>query len=255
VHGGFAPGRDSSDLWITDVESGTTQRLTTDGNDNNDATWSPDGKSIAYSAEAVGGKDVYMRTLAGGQAQLLVRLPGIQWPTDWARDGSAVLFTNTEVGGGLAGGQDIWVQPLDGTAAHPYSPTPARESAARVSPDSRWVAYQSDESGRFEVYVQSFPTPGQKKLVSVKGGVGPVWRGDGRELYYWQSGQLLAVGVSASAPGEAPMVSEPTPLLRAPYVGNMVANYDASPDGKRFAIVIVKDSTSRLVVALNALKP
>ena len=118
--------------------------------------------------------------------------------------------------GGRAGAQDIWVQPLDGTAARPYAATPARESSARASPDGRWVAYQSDESGRFEVYVQAYPTPALKTLVSVGGGVNPVWRGDGRELY-------------------------PS------------ANYDASPDGRRFAIVTVRDSTSRLVIVLNAL--
>jgi serine/threonine-protein kinase len=253
VHGGFAPGRDSSDLWVTDVRSGTTQRLTTDGIDNNDATWSPDARFIAYSAEAAGGKDVFVLPLEGGQARLLTGLPGIQWPTDWLRNGSALLFTNTEVMGGRAGAQDIWVQPLDGTAARPYAATPARESSARASPDGRWVAYQSDESGRFEVYVQAYPTPTLKKLVSVGGGVNPVWRGDGRELYYWRGDQLYAVSIAESRPGDAPSVGGTMPLLRAPYAGNPGANYDVSPDGRRFAIVTVRDSTSRLVVVLNAL--
>jgi Tol biopolymer transport system component len=255
VHGGFAPGRDSSDLWVTDVASGTTQRLTSDGMDDNDATWSPDGRLIAYSAEAAGGKDVFVLPLEGGKARPLIRLSGIQWPTDWVRDGSALLFTNTEVMGGRAGAQDIWVQPLDGTAARPYAATPARESGARASPDGRWVAYQSDESGRFEIYVQAYPTPAFKRLVSVGGGASPVWRGDGRELYYWRGDQLYAVSIAASRPGEAPAVRGTTLLFRAPYAGNPSANYDVSPDGKRFAIVTVKDSTSRLVVALNALKP
>ena len=255
VHGGFAPGRDSSDLWITDVESGTPQRLTTDGMDENDATWSPDGKLIAYSVEAAGGKDVFVLPLEGGNARPLIRRSGIQWPTDWVRDGSAVLFTNMEVIGGTVGAQDIWAQPLDGTAARPYAATPARESGARASPDAHWVAYESDESGRFEIYVQAYPIPGSKRLVSVGGGADPVWRGDGRELYYWRGNQLYAVSIAASRPGEPPSVRGTTMLFRAPYAGNPPTNYDVSPDGKRFAIVTVKNSTSRLVVALNALKP
>ncbi|HTK48270.1 MAG TPA: hypothetical protein VL328_09860, partial [Gemmatimonadaceae bacterium] len=253
VHGGFAPGRDSSDLWVTDVESGTTQRLTTDGNDNNDPTWGPDGKSIAYAADAVAGKDVYVRALDGGEARILVRRDGIQWPTDWARDGSALLFTNTEVTGPRAGQQDIWVQPLDGTAARPYVATSARESGARLSPDRRWVAYESDESGRLEVYVQAYPTPRLKTVVSAGGGVGPVWRADGRELYYWQGTQLFAVDIAPSRVDEAPVLRHPTPLFRAPLFVGLAANYDVSPDGRRFAIVIAGDSPSRLVVALHAL--
>ena len=142
---------------------------------------------------------------------------------------------------------------MNGTAARPYVATPARESAARVSPDSRWVAYQSDESGRFEVYVQAYPTPGSKTLVSMGGGISPVWRGDGRELYYWQGTQLVAVSIATSGRGDAPTVTGTTLLLRAPYVGTPVGNYDASPDGKHFAIVTFKDSTSRLVVALHVL--
>jgi eukaryotic-like serine/threonine-protein kinase len=253
AHGGSAPGRDSSDLWVTDLGSGTTQRLTTDGMDNNDPVWSPDGRFIAYSAEAPGGKDVFVRPLEGGQARLLIKLPGIQWPTDWVHDGSGLLFTNTEVTGGRAGAQDIWVQPFDGTAARPYVATPARDGSARASPNGRWVAYQSDESGRFEVYVQAYPAPGLKTLVSAGGGGGPVWRGDGRELYYWQGDQLFAVSIAESRPGDAPAVRRPTPLLRAPYVGGFLANYDVSPDGMRFAIVTARDTTTRLVVVLHAL--
>ena len=82
-----------------------------------------------------------------------------------------------------------------------------------------------------------------------------MWRGDGRELYYWRGNQLYAVSIAASRPGEPPSVRGTTMLFRAPYAGNPPTNYDVSPDGKRFAIVTVKNSTSRLVVALNALKP
>jgi hypothetical protein len=245
VHGGFAPGFDMSDLWVTDLESGAMQRLTTDGQDNNDGVWSPDGRSLAYSAGVPGGKDLFVRPLDGEQARLLVGRPGVQWSTDWTPDGSALLFTDTELTAGQEGDQDIWIQPSDGTPAH--------ERAARISRDGRWVAYESDETGRYEVYVQSYPTPGRKVLVSAGGGVNPVWGGNGRELYYWQGDQLIAARLDADGSSAPRAVRGRVPLFRAPYAQSVSANYDATPDGSRFVIVTGGEHTFRLVVTLNAL--
>ena len=253
VHGGFAPGREMSDLWVTDLESGAMQRLTTDGQDNNDAVWSPDGRSLAYSASAPGGKDIFVRPLDAGAARLLVGRPGVQWSTDWVPDGSALLFTHTEVTAGQEGDQDIWVQPVDGTPAWPYLATSAHERAARISPDGRWVAYQSDETGRHEVYVQSYPRPGRKLLVSTGGGINPVWRGDGRELYYWQGDQLVAAQLGIGAANAPLSVRGRAALFRAPYAQSVLANYDVSPDGSRFVIVTGGEHPFRLVVTLDAL--
>jgi serine/threonine-protein kinase len=253
AYGAFAPGRDGSDVWVSDLESGATQRLTTDGQDNNDAVWSPDGRSLAYSAGAPGGKDVFVRPLDGGPARLLVGRPGVQWSTDWAPDGSALLFTDTELTAGQEGDQDIWVQPTDGSPARPYAATPAHERAARFSPDGRWVAYESDETGRYEVYVQSYPTPGHKALVSAGGGVNPVWGGGGRELYYWQGDQMIVARLDAGG-ADAPLaVRGRAPLLRATYAQSVSPNYDASVDGSRFVIVTGGEHTFRLVVMLDAL--
>jgi len=248
AYGAFAPGRDSSDVWITDLQTGATQRLTTDGNDNNDPQWSPDGRSIAYSAEAAGGKDVVVQPLNGGSARRFTR-PDRQWPSDWAHNGRAVLFTDVLP----TGGTDLWVQPLDGSPARSYVATPAHELGARVSPDGRWVAYQSDETGRDEVYVQSFPTPGRRTLVSAGGGVNPVWRGDGRELYYWRIDQLVAVRVDGGRSAEPLAVRDRTLLFRAPYFANVHAMYDVSPDGTRFTLVTGGARAGRLVVALHVL--
>jgi Tol biopolymer transport system component len=253
AYGAFAPGRDSSDVWVADLESGAMQRLTTDGNDANDAVWSPDGRALAYSAAAPGGKDLFVRPLDGGPARLVVGRPGVQWSTDWVPDGRALLFTDTEVAAGQEGNQDIWVQPMDGAPARPYASTPAHERAARVSADGRWVAYESDETGRYEVYVQSYPTPGRKTLVSAGGGVNPVWRGDGRELYYWQADQLIAARLAAGGAGAPLAVRGRAPLFRAPYAQSVSANYDAAADGSRFAVVTGGEHTFRLVVTLDAL--
>ena len=250
LHAGFPAGLDRTEVWVTDLRTGNTQRLTNDEQENNDPVWSPDGTQIAHSALAPEGKDIYVRALDGGQRGLLVHRPGDQWPTDWLRDGSALLFTEFTSKGDI----DILIQPADGRPAQPYLATPAEESGARISPDGRWVAYQSDESGRDEVYVGPYPGPGPKTLVSAAGGVNPVWRPDGRALYYWKVDQLMVASVKPGGAG-APLVvpTPPTLVFRAPYVEAVLAMYDVSPDGTQFVVVIGETRTSRLVVALDAL--
>jgi dipeptidyl aminopeptidase/acylaminoacyl peptidase len=247
AYGAYAPGRDSSDLWIADVSTGVTQRLTTDGNDNNDPHWSPDGTSLAYSANVSGDKDVFVRRLDGGPARRLARA-GTQWPSDWSRDGRTLLFTDV-----APGRQDIWARPAAGGAAHPYAATPVPELGARLSPDGRWVAYTSRETGRDEVYVQAFPTPAGKVLVSAGGGVNPVWGGGQGELYYWQLDQLVVARLDASGPPGAPTIRGRAVLFRAPYFENVHAMYDVSRDGSRFALVTGGARAGRLVVALHTL--
>jgi Tol biopolymer transport system component len=132
--------------------------------------------------------------------------------------------------------RDIIVQPVDGSAPWPYAATAADETAARVSPDGRWVAYTSDESGRSEIYLDSYPKPGRRVAISSKGGAHPVWRADGRELYYWNNGTLLAVGVELRA-SEVPTVGAPSSLFRAPYYVGPNTMYDVSPNGKQFVII------------------
>jgi serine/threonine-protein kinase len=160
-----------------------------------------------------------------------------------------VLFTD----GALQGDDDVWRQPLDGGAARPYITGPGNQRTARVSPDSRWVAYESDETGHLEVYVQSYPVPGWKTLVSVGGGTHPVWARTGRELYYWQGEQLIAASLDAGGASKAPVVRARKPLFRAPRVE--LSGYDVSPDGTRFAFVSGGPRANRLVVVLDALGP
>jgi serine/threonine-protein kinase len=150
------------------------------------------------------------------------------------------------------GEEDLWVQPLDGRPARPYVTGSGHQEGARISPDGRWVAYESDESGKYEAYVQSFPVPGLKTLVSTGGGVNPIWAPDGRAIYYWKLDQLVAARVDA-APGEALTVRGQAPLFRAPYFENIHAMYDVSPDGSRFVLVTGGARAGRLVVALDAL--
>ena len=232
AYGAFGAGRSTSDIWVTDLDAGKTERLTDNDADSNDPQWSPDGKVVAYSVSAPGGKDLATRRLTESTERVLATRNGTQFPSDWLRDGRALIVTDDASGKGL----DILVQPADGSAAQPYVATAADESAGHVSPDEHWIAYTSNEEGRDNVYLDSYPRPSHRVLVSPNGGLHPVWRGDGKELYYWRGDQLVAVRLAAS--GDAPpKIDGETVLFRAPYQANVNTMYDASAAGDRFVIV------------------
>ena len=234
AYGAFGAGRQTSDLWVTDLDAGTTKRLTDDDDDSNDPQWSADGKSIVYSAGGRGGgKDVLSMRIDGTTPTVVAARDGTQFPSDWLRDGSAVLVTE-ESG---ADKHDILVQSVGGSTPRAYAATAADETTARVSPDGRWVAYTSDESGQPEVYLDSYDKPGRHVVVSLGGGFHPVWRGDGRELYYWNNHALVAARLGAPNGDAPPAVETRTLLFRAPYEGGVSTMYDVSPDGERFVIV------------------
>jgi serine/threonine-protein kinase len=233
AYGAFGTGRNTSDVWVTDLATGTTHRLTDDDADSNDPQWSPDGKVIAYSVSAPGGKDVAERRVDGSGARVIASRDGTQFPSDWPRNGSALLVTDDHG----AGGHDIILQPTDGSEASTYVGTSADELAARISPDGHWVAYTSDESGLAQVYLDSYPRAGKRVMLSKNGGVHAVWRADGRELYYWRGDALVAVQLGAAQGNSPPPVSAETVLFRSSYLGGLNTMYDVSPDGARFVIV------------------
>jgi Tol biopolymer transport system component len=179
------------------------------------------------------GQNIAEQSVGGGGTRILASRPGAQFPTDWLHDGSALLVS--EVGGGNQ--LDILVQPTDGSAAHPYASTRAQATAGRISPHTHWVAYTSNESGRDEVYVDSYPRPGYRIMVSTGGGVDPVWRGDGRELYYWRGDVLMAVPIDGSDAGRPPMLGGERVLFQSAYEHASSAMYDVSPSGQRIVIV------------------
>jgi len=232
AYGAFGEGRETSDLWVTELDQGTTRRVTDDDADANDPQWSADGTMLAYSASAPGGKDVMIRALAGTEGRVVASRAGVQFPSDWVRGGGALLVTE-EAGDNR---HDILVQPADGSPARQFQATRADETAARMSPDGRWVAYTSDVSGRPEVYVESYPDGGNRVRISASGGMHPVWRGDGRELFYWRDGALLAAALEPGTGSAAPVRRSEAVLFRAPYPGGVSTMYDVSPDGQRFVI-------------------
>ena len=171
----------TQDLWLVDVPGTNATRFTFDPGSDVYPVWSPDGKRIIWASSREGDFRLYQKAASGtGQEEPLLNINGL--PTDWSRDGRFIIYYQ----GGPKTNQDVWVLPLDGDQKpFPFLQTGAYEGGAQFSPDGRWMAYASDESGRFEVYVQRFPNHGGTRQVSNAGGVGPYWRRDGKELFYY----------------------------------------------------------------------
>ena len=147
---------------------------------------------------------------------------------------------------------DLWILPLsDDRTPRPFLVTPFGEFAAQISPDGRWIAYTSNESGREEVYVQSFPGPGGKWQISTAGGGAPRWSGDGRQLFYYASDERLMVADVRLAPSFES--GTPTALFKVSMTESPDRQYDVSPDGNRFLVNVLSGPTDSppLTVVLN----
>ena len=206
-----------TDLWLYDVKRGTPMRLTFDSTSARSGVWSPDGKDVVFAAARNGtlGQLYRKPTTGSGSDELLSKIDG-SIPTDWSPDGRFILFhTNNNLDQGIIdqrNGYDLWILSLADRQAKPLVRTPFHEIQGALSPDGRWLAYASDESGAFEVYVQAFPDSQAKRLVSKGGGAEPRWRADGRELFYVSADRrLMAVATTIGAAFEA---STPATLFR-----------------------------------------
>jgi serine/threonine-protein kinase len=234
------------DVWIYDLATQARRRLTLDGSSNNDPAWSPDGMQLAMSSDKVSRKDVLVRNVQGsGPERHLVVREGLQWPSDWTRTGY-VVFTDVPPDED----RDIWAVKSDGSEApFRYLDTPFLEKGGTVSPDGRWIAYDSNAPGRFEVFVNRFPTPlPAAVLVSRGGGRNPRWSPDGQALYYWRDRDLVAARLDLRE--GARMLGSST-VLQANYAGADHPNYDVHPDGKRFVVLTGRSRPQRLTVALD----
>ena len=177
-----------------------------------------------------------------GRDTLLLRSDEPKFPLDWSRDGRYLLYRQI----GPQTSHDIFVLPTTGgSKPFPYLQTPAMENGGAFSPDGNWIAYNSDDSGRSEVYVERFPTHGGKRQISPAGGSGPRWRADGKELYYYSlDGKLMAVSVANV--GETLATGTPTALFPfRPAGAPTVPSYTATRDGQRFLLSAIVDIDPR----------
>jgi Tol biopolymer transport system component len=250
--------RDASDgkidLWLLDLGRAVMTRLTVDGRETGFAVWSPDGRSVAYSSERRGVVQIYRKDAAsGGLEEQLTDGPEPNYVTSWSHDGH-YLFS-TRVRGNT---NDIWALPVKGVGPAGQKPFLAARidsyaGSAAFSPDGKWMAYHSAESGRTEIYARPFTEAASGKTgkwqVSSQGGMSPKWRADGRELFYSTSGGIAAAAVRT---GSGNFESDaPHDLFRGP--GGR--EYDPSADGERFLVLAPiaagPASASPLTVVVN----
>ena len=225
----------NTDIWILELARGALSRFTTHPANEIYPIWSPDGKRILFDSNRGGAYALYEKATDGTADEKVVLARNAQ-PTDWSRDGSLLLFQHRD----LKTAADLWVLPIGrGQEPAPVVHTEFDERGGQFSPDGRWIAYASTESGRSEVYVQPFPGPGAKLPISVEGGAQVRWRADGNELFFiGLDDRLMAVPVTLPADGGPARVGTAAPLFPTHVGGALQATsgqqYFASPDGRRF---------------------
>ena len=237
------------DVWMIDPARGTTTRFTFDPGSDGNPTWSADGAQVAWGSDRGGTNGMYAKSSSGlGAEQTLARGPNPLTPLDWSRDGKWLLYQVEDP----KTGSDIYA--LSTAAPHTSQPvlqTPFAEQHAKFSPNGRWIAYQSDESGRMEVYVATFQGPAGKWQISTRGGGDPCWSRDGRELFYLAADQhLMAVPVGG---GDSFSPGTPHALFAVATEQSSRRNvYDVSADGSRFLFLLPANETSTpITVVVN----
>ena len=226
-----------TDVWIHDTVRGIKTRLALDPVHDSRPVWSPTGRDIAYSSyRGAGAYAIFVKPADGsGEKKMLLAEHSAQRPDDWSSDGKHLLYTAIEPNSQIDLWYLTWKDDGSGFETVPFSQTSSREENAKFSPDVKFVAFCSDESGRYEVYVRPFPKGLGKWRVSHNGGIQPRWSEDGKELYYVEDDTLMAVGVTTSPEFSS---GPPKKLFQSPVFlrGAGSPDYDVSPDGRRFVV-------------------
>jgi serine/threonine-protein kinase len=222
-----------------DIARGTLTAVTSDGQSGY-GMFSPDGKRVVFRSGAAGGEDnLYWRAADGsGTPERLSTSTRSQTPTSWSSDGAMLAFMEEGVSAGFMQ-FDAKVLSIADRQTRPVIATTANEMTPEFSPDGRWLAYVSTHSGRAEVYVQPYPGPGERHLISTDGGWQPAWSRDGRQLFYVRQGAeptLFSVTIAQDAAFRA---GTPTPLFaNADLMTAWGRSYDVSLDGSKFLMTL-----------------
>ena len=246
---GDADGR-VADIWIVDLtRDNFITRLTFEPSGEGDPVWSPDAKRIVFTSNRSHGSQInlYQKPASGaGNDELLLSSDSAKYPTSWSRDGQFILFENWPQSHG-----EMWLLSLADNQTKPlFESNSYDQYQGQISPDGRYVAYTSNESGKPEVYVQPFAINGEKWRISSESGGLPLWRSDGKELYYLTfEGKLMAVDISESPKFHSDV---PHQLLQANMkVASNGLNYGATSDGQRFLINVITQNNNPMTIVLN----
>ncbi|BCS31078.1 hypothetical protein TBR22_A02780 [Luteitalea sp. TBR-22] len=246
------------DVWLGDLLRGGLARLTFDAASEHVPIWAPDGTRIAFASNRSGVLDLYLKPSngAGAEARVLAS-PHPKLPQAWSRDGRWLLYHELHP----TTGRDVWALDMSAPAAPPrvVANTPAEEILAQFSPDGRWVAYQTDESGRSEVVVQPFPDGSGRWQVSTAGGVAPRWRADGQELYFLApDATLMAAPVTAAGATFAagpPVALFPTRIVEGGTIATSRPQYAVAADGRFLVNQPVTDAAAPPITLILNWRP
>jgi eukaryotic-like serine/threonine-protein kinase len=252
-----AQGASSFNLWLYDLtRGGSPARFTFAASKDDDPVFSPDGSSIVFESNRDGLRNLYRRLTNGAKdEELLLKSDEQKYPHSWSRNGNYLLYSIESPKAKLA----VWILLMDGSRKRiPFQATEFNETAASFSPDGRWVAYQSDESGRYEIYVREFslgsdgrPEATAPHLISSDGGVDPHWRDDGKELIYASLDQRTMLSADIVSLKPVFQFSPPKVLFQLPSVPGIPPAVAA--DGKRFlaAVPVVQSGPQQFTVVQN----
>jgi Tol biopolymer transport system component len=219
----------NTDIWVHEFKSGALTRLTFSPDEETFPVWSPDGRQVAFSCR---GRLCRSNADGTGPLEHLTEDTVTKRFVDWSRDGRYLVYSETDP----RTRGDLWILPLQKEGRpSPFLRTPFDELYGQFSPEGRWIAYTSDESGREEVYVRSFPASSGKRQISNSGGTQPRWRPDGRELFYLAGGKMMAARMRISA--DSIESQPPRALFPVSRLGGTFHSYDVAPDGNRFLML------------------
>ncbi len=235
-----------NDIWILDIARGAMTRLTFDPREDETPVWSPDGQWIAFAGslrDAGQTRAVFRRRADGsGAEEILWRSPNHSHVTDWSPDGKSILIEVADP----KQRSDIFVIDVATKTARPLIATPFSESSARVSPNGKWVAYLSEESGRGEIYAQAFPALGHKTMISVGGAAQPLWSRDGRTIYF--RGDKAFASARIDLTGDTIQAASPATLFPDTFLRPQAVNhttYEVFPDGSLLVFAPPDDGANR----------